>query len=354
MGRARFILFSLSPSSQFPAKTDSVNHRMARKTDNPAEFVRIEAAALTALAERMENGMRGPFEKAVNVLAACAELQRRVVVVGMGKSGIIAQKIAATLSSTGTPALFLHPAEARHGDLGMIAKGDVVIALSASGETEEIVSLLPVVKRLGDALIVFCGAAGSTLAKSADILLDCSVTEEACALNLAPTASTTVMLALGDALAMEVSRRRGFKAEDFAELHPGGKLGKKLAKVEQLMHTGERVPMVAAGAAMKDVILEMSSKGFGLTTVVEDGFLVGVVSDGDLRRLLEREGGRALEMKAGEVMNRTPRTIAPEELAARALAILEERKITSLVVVDGRRAVKGVIHLHDLWGMELI
>jgi arabinose-5-phosphate isomerase len=180
------------------------------------------------------------------------------------------------------------------------------------------------------------------------------VTEEACALNLAPTASTTVMLALGDALAMEVSRRRGFKAEDFAELHPGGKLGKRLAKVEQLMHTGARIPVVAPTAALKDVILEMSSKGFGVTTVVEAGMLVGVVSDGDLRRLLEREGGEALKRTAAEVMNRTPRTIAPEEMAARALAMMEERKITSLVVVDGQRAVKGVIHLHDLWGMELI
>ena len=327
---------------------------MAKNGNNPAEFVRIEAAALTALAARMENGMAGAFEKSVNVLAACAELKRRVVVVGMGKSGIIAQKIAATLSSTGTPALFLHPAEARHGDLGMIARGDVVIALSASGETEEILSLLPVIQRLGGGLIAFCGAQHSTLARTADIFLDCGVTEEACALNLAPTASTTVMLALGDALAMEVSRRRGFKAEDFAELHPGGKLGKRLAKVEQLMHTGARIPVVAPTAALKDVILEMSSKGFGVTTVVEAGVLVGVVSDGDLRRLLEREGGDALKRTAGEVMNRNPQTIAPEEMAARALAMMEERKITSLVVVDGQRAVKGVIHLHDLWGMELI
>jgi len=321
---------------------------------SPAEFVRIEAAALTALAARMDSAMREPLERAVNLVAACVHSQRRVVVMGMGKSGIIAQKIAATMSSTGTPALFLHPAEAIHGDLGMLAKGDVVIALSMSGETEEITKLLPMVKRLGDALIALCGEAGSTLAQASDVVLDCSVTEEACSLNLAPTASTTVMLALGDALAMEVARRRGFKAADFAELHPGGRLGKRLTTVAQLMHEGEAVPAVSMQTPMPEVIHEMSSKRLGMTAVLDAGRLAGVISDGDLRRLLEREGGHALEMTAGEVMHKGPRTIAGDVLATSALAVMEESKITSLIVVDAEMQVKGVIHLHDLWGTELI
>jgi arabinose-5-phosphate isomerase len=277
-----------------------------------------------------------------------------VVVTGMGKSGIIAQKIAATLSSTGSPALFLHPAEAVHGDLGVLMPGDVVIALSASGETEEILRLLATVKRKGDALISFCCNLQSTLAAASDVALDCSVEREACGLNLAPTASTTSMLALGDALAVAVSLRKGFQAEDFAELHPGGKLGKQLAKVRDLMHTGEDVPAVAPRTPMADVIFEMSSKKLGMTTVQEAGRLRGVISDGDLRRLLEREGGAALGKTAGEAMNLHPRTIGAEELAAKALALLEERKITSLVVVDAEQKVEGVVHLHDLWGVELI
>jgi arabinose-5-phosphate isomerase len=277
-----------------------------------------------------------------------------VVVTGMGKSGVIAQKIAATLSSTGSPALFLHPAEAVHGDLGVLMPGDVVIALSASGETEEILRLLATLKRKGDALVSFCCSLQSTLAQASDVVLDCSVEREACGLNLAPTASTTAMLALGDALAVAVSLKKGFKAEDFAELHPGGKLGKQLAKVRDLMHAGEDVPVVATSTPMTDVIYEMSSKKLGMTTVQEDRKLRGVISDGDLRRLLEREGGAALSKTAGEAMNANPRTIAAGELAARALAILEERKITSLVVTDGTGKVEGVVHLHDLWGVELI
>jgi arabinose-5-phosphate isomerase len=272
----------------------------------------------------------------------------------MGKSGIIAQKIAATLSSTGSPALFLHPAEAVHGDLGVLMPGDVVIALSASGETEEILRLLPVLKRKGDALVSFCCNLGSTLASASDVTLDCGVEREACGMNLAPTASTTAMLALGDALAIAVSLRKGFKPEDFADLHPGGKLGKKLAKVRELMHAGDAVPVVTPGTLMTDVIYEMSSKKLGIATVQEDGKLRGVISDGDLRRLLEREGGAALSRTAGEAMHEQPATIGAEELAARALAILEERKITSLVVVDDAGRVEGVVHLHDLWGMELI
>jgi arabinose-5-phosphate isomerase len=284
----------------------------------------------------------------------CGESNGRVVVTGMGKSGLIAQKIAATLSSTGSPALFLHPAEAVHGDLGVLMPGDVVVALSASGETEEILRLLATLKRKGDALVSFCCNLQSTLAQASDVTMDCSVEREACGLNLAPTASTTSMLALGDALAVAVSLRKGFKAEDFAELHPGGKLGKQLAKVRDLMHAGEDVPAVAPETRMSDVIFQMSSKKLGMTTVQEDGKLRGVISDGDLRRLLEREGGAALSKTAGEAMNANPRTIAAGELAARALAILEERKITSLVVTDGTGRVEGVVHLHDLWGVELI
>lgn len=320
----------------------------------PAELVRTEAAALEALAKRLDGPMLADFDKAVDLVVRCGEGNGRVVVTGMGKSGVIAQKIAATLSSTGSPALFLHPAEAVHGDLGVLMPGDVVVALSASGETEEILRLLATLKRKGDALVSFCCNLQSTLAQASDVALDCSVEREACGLNLAPTASTTSMLALGDALAVAVSLRKGFKAENFAELHPGGKLGKQLAKVRDLMHAGENVPAVATDTRMSDVIFEMSSKKLGMTTVQESGKLRGVISDGDLRRLLEREGGAALSKTAGEAMNANPRTIAAGELAARALAILEERKITSLVVTDGTGKVEGVVHLHDLWGVELI
>jgi arabinose-5-phosphate isomerase len=323
-------------------------------TLQPADLVRTEAAALNALADRLQGTMGTDFARAVDLVVRCGAGNGRVVVTGMGKSGIIAQKIAATLSSTGSPALFLHPAEAVHGDLGVLMPGDVVIALSASGETEEILRLLATLKRKGDALISFCCNLQSTLAQASDVALDCSVEREACGLNLAPTASTTAMLALGDALAIAVSLRKGFRAEDFAELHPGGKLGKQLAKVRDLMHSGDNVPVVTPATPMTDVIYEMSSKKLGVTTVQEGGRLRGVISDGDLRRLLEREGGAALSKTAGEAMNAHPRTIAANELAAKALAILEERKITSLVVVDAEQRVEGVVHLHDLWGVELI
>jgi len=319
--------------------------------------VRTEAAALEALAVRLEGPMAADFGRAVDLVVRCGEGRGRVVVTGMGKSGIIAQKIAATLSSTGSPAFFLHPAEAVHGDLGVLMPGDLVIALSASGETEEILRLLATLKRKGDALISFCCRLDSTLALASDVVLDVSVEREACGLSergLAPTASTTAMLALGDALAIAVSLRKGFRAEDFADLHPGGKLGKKLALVRDLMHAGEAIPAVSAATPMKDVIYEMSRKRLGLTTVQENGRLLGVISDGDLRRLLERELDGALGKTAGEAMNPHPRTIAASELAARALAELEERKITSLVVVDAQGKVEGVLHLHDLWGMELI
>jgi arabinose-5-phosphate isomerase len=320
----------------------------------PAALVRTEAAALEALATRLEGPMRRAFESAVELIVRCGEGNGRVVVTGMGKSGIIAQKIAATLSSTGSPALFLHPAEAVHGDLGVLMPGDVVVALSASGETEEILRLLATLKRKGDALVSFCCRLDSTLATASDVVLDCGVEREACGLNLAPTASTTAMLALGDALAIAVSMRKGFRAEDFAELHPGGKLGKRLARVRDLMHSGDAVPSVAPDTQMTDVIYEMSSKKLGITTVQDQGRLCGVISDGDLRRLLEREGGAALSRTASEAMNSNPRTISGDELAAKALAILEERKITSLVVVDADGRVEGLVHLHDLWGVEMI
>lgn len=357
------ILYTILMSEPKPARSlvPSAATRTGGSDESvdPAQLVRIEAQALMALADRLEadkdssGGMAQDFARAVDLIVACGATGGRVVVTGMGKSGIIAQKIAATLSSTGSPALFLHPAEAHHGDLGMLAKGDVVIALSASGETEEILRLLEMLKRIGDALISFCCEMHSTLALASDVALDCSVEQEACTLGLAPTASTTTMLALGDALAIAVSARKGFRAEDFANLHPGGKLGKRLMRVEQLMHSGEAVPRVTQKTAMSDVIYEMSSKGLGMTTVVEGEKLVGLLSDGDLRRLLEREGASALAKTAGEAMHPNPLTIAANEFAAEALRRMEERKITSLVVVDDEGRVEGVIHLHDLWGTEL-
>src|SRR5206468_7983407 len=288
---------------------------------------------------------------------------------GMGKSGIVARKIAATLSSTGTPALFMHPVEAVHGDLGMVVRGDVVLALSASGETEEILRLLATLKRLQVPLIAMtCDEIAtkaaresssaernaSTLAGAADIALDCSVAREACGLGLAPTASTTTMLALGDALAMTLAEKRGFKEEDFAGLHPGGKLGKRLARVESLMHSGEALPCVTPSTKMPDVIYEMSRKKLGVTAVVKGKKLVGIVSDGDLRRLLEKRGKDVMELTAGEAMTRDPKTISAGEFAATALALMEEKKITSLMVVDGRGRLEGIVHLHDLWTTELV
>jgi arabinose-5-phosphate isomerase len=334
--------------------------------------VRIEAEALRALADRIAGPMAKAFDEAVELIYACGG---RVVVTGMGKSGIIARKIAATLSSTGTPALFMHPVDAVHGDLGMVVRGDVVLALSASGETEEILRLLATIKRLQVSLISMTGDAVfeqdadqspattqtgpatqkfSTLAAAADVALDCSVDKEACTLGLAPTASTTAMLALGDALAMALSEKRGFREEDFANLHPGGKLGKRLAKVESLMHTGEALPRVTPQTKMPDVIYEMSRKKLGVTAVAEGDKLVGVISDGDLRRLLEKRGKDVLDMTAGECMTAKPITIGGNEFAATALALMEEKKITSLVVVDGDRTLLGIVHLHDLWGTEMM
>jgi arabinose-5-phosphate isomerase len=315
-----------------------------------SELVRTEARALLELAMRLDGPMLPSFTRGTELVVDAVAGGKRVIVLGMGKSGLIARKIAATFCSTGTPAHFLHPAEARHGDLGMIAAGDVVIALSASGETEELLELLPMVERLGSTLISLCGAPESTLAQASTICLDASVAREAGALNLAPTASTTVMLALGDALALEVSQRRGFAAEDFAELHPGGRLGRRLARVKTLMHTGDALPQVAVDTAMTQVIHEMSDKKLGMTTVLSEGRrLVGMISDGDLRRLLERDGPQALAHTAEEIMNPKPTTIAPEAFAGEALTLMEERKITSLIVTGATGEALGVLHLHDLW-----
>jgi len=320
--------------------------------------VRIEAEALRALADRIGGSMAAAFQQAVELMFACAG---RVVVTGMGKSGLIARKIAATLSSTGTPALYLHPVEALHGDLGMVVRGDVVLALSASGETEEILALLATIKRLQVPLIAMTGDESSsrvvrpsTLAAAADVALDCSIAEEACSLGLAPTASTTTMLALGDALAVTLSEKRGFKEEDFANLHPGGKLGKRLARVESLMHSGDALPRVSPQTKMPDVIYEMSRKKLGVTAVVDDMKLVGIISDGDLRRLLEKRGKDVLDLTAGEAMTKNPRTISAGEFAATALALMEEKKITSLMVVDPHQKLEGIVHLHDLWSTELV
>jgi arabinose-5-phosphate isomerase len=326
--------------------------------------VRIEADALRALADRIARPMADAFDRAVELVYGC---KGRVVVTGMGKSGLIAHKIAATLSSTGTPALFMHPVDALHGDLGMIVRGDVVLALSSSGETEDVLRLLATIKRLQVPLIsmtgdAICGSpAGSTvpdktstLAAAADIALDCSVAKEACTLGLAPTASTTTMLALGDALAVAISQKRGFKEEDFANLHPGGKLGKRLARVESLMHSGDAIPRVTTKTRMPDVIYEMSRKKLGITAVVDGEKLVGIISDGDLRRLLEKRGKDVLDLQASDCMTRNPRTISAGEFATAALAVMEEKKITSLAVVDDDGKLHGIVHLHDLWGTEMV
>ncbi len=318
----------------------------------PSQYVRIEAEALHQLAQRLDTTLKPALENALSLLAACTATGHHVVLTGIGKSGIIARKIAATLNSTGTPAAFLHPVEALHGDLGTVLPGDVLLALSYSGETRELLALLPAIQRLGLAIIAFTGCLTSTLAAAATVVLDTSVSAEACHNNLAPTASTTTMLALGDALALELSRRSGFHPQHFADLHPGGRLGHKLARAQDLMHSGDALPRVSPATPMPAVIHEMSSKKLGMTTVLtSDQTLAGIISDGDLRRLLERTGPQALERTAGDIMNPTPLTIAPTAFASEALALMEQRKITSLVVVHATR-VLGVLHLHDLWQRE--
>jgi len=315
--------------------------------DIARRILEMEAEAIRALMRRLDSS----FERAVELLVSC---RGRVVLTGMGKSGIICQKIAATLASTGTPALFLHPAEAIHGDLGMVAGGDVVVAVSNSGETEEVSRLLETLRRLDISIIALTGDPASTLARLSTVVLDVGIHTDAGPMGLVPTASTTAALAMGDALAIAALEKRGFTAQDFARLHPGGRLGRKLLTVEQIMHTGDQVPRVRADTPMREVICEMSRKGLGVTTVTDaGGALAGIISDGDLRRLLERDP-RPLERSAGEVMHRGPATIDRQDLATRALNLMEQRKITSLVVVDANGNVDGIVHLHDLWRTEMI
>jgi arabinose-5-phosphate isomerase len=311
------------------------------------KVLQTEAAAILALMDRLDER----FDRAVALVRDC---KGRVILTGMGKSGIICRKIAATFASTGTPAFFLHPAEAVHGDLGVIQAGDVVIALSYSGETEELRRVLETIKRLGAALIAITGDPSSALAQAADVALDCHVSEEACPMNLVPTASTTAALAVGDALAMTVLVEKGFKPEDFANLHPGGKLGKKLMRAAQLMHAGEGLPLVGLDTPMRDVIYIMSSKGLGMTTVVDDeGKLAGIITDGDLRRKMVSTPD-IQRLTARDVMTTNPVTIHLETLAVEALALLERRKITAVVVINPARRVEGVLHLHDLWRTGMV
>jgi arabinose-5-phosphate isomerase len=302
----------------------------------------IEARAIASLVDRLDDR----FTKAVDLLFICSG---KVVVSGMGKSGLIGQKIAATLASTGTPAFFLHPAEGIHGDLGMLARHDTVIALSNSGETEEVLKLLPFVKRLNIPVIALTGRIQSNLAKNSDVILDVSVSEEACPMGLAPTASTTAMLAMGDALAITLLQKRGLREEDFAQFHPGGTLGRRLLlKVQDLMHQGNAVPCIHSNATIHDALLEMTAKKLGMTTVLDDaGRLFGVITDGDLRRCLER-GIDLSAARVHDLASRAPKTITPDALAARAVQIMEEFSITSLVVLDEHGSVVGVLHLHDL------
>ena len=314
--------------------------------DLARKVLQTEAAAILALVDRVGEG----FGRAVQLLYEC---RGRVILTGMGKSGIICRKIGATLTSTGTPAFFLHPAEAIHGDLGVIQADDVVVALSYSGETEELLRLLETIRRVGARLIALTGSPASTLGQAADVALDGSVSEEACPFNLVPTASTTAALAMGDALAMTLAIRKGFRQEDFASLHPGGKLGKRLMRVEHLMHTGGEIPAVGLATPMRDVVYEMSSKGLGMTCVLgPGGVLAGIITDGDLRRHMGAMPD-ILARQAGEVMTSGPSTIDPSVLAVEALNLMERRKITSLPVVAPDRRVLGVLHLHDLWRTEM-
>jgi arabinose-5-phosphate isomerase len=319
---------------------------MAR--DTARKVLEIEAQAILELVSRLDES----FDRAIDILLGC---QGRVVVTGMGKSGLIGQKISATLSSTGTPSLFMHPAEAIHGDLGRIVRGDVVLAISNSGDTEEILALLPTAKRFGAPLVSMTGGPGSALALASDVHLDVSIREEACPLGLAPTASTTAALAMGDALAMALLERRGFTVEDFAVLHPGGNLGKRLLTVGDAMRTGDAIPRVVPQTRMKDVLFEMTRKRLGLTTVVDEtGRLLGIISDGDLRRQMERHGYELLDRTAADCMTSNPVLIDRKELATLALDRMESRHITSLLVVDADGVIEGVVHLHDLWQTEMI
>ena len=316
--------------------------------DTARRVLKIEAQALQEVFARLDT----TFEKAVNLLFAC---KGRVAVTGMGKSGIVGRKISATLSSTGTPSFFLHPAEALHGDLGMLARGDVILAVSYAGETREIISLLDALKRLEIPVLALTGNPKSTIAQASEVVLDVGVSEEACPLNLAPTASTTVAMAVGDALAVALLERRDFRHDDFAALHPAGSLGKRLLRVEKVMHAGDALPKVAPQTPMPAVFHEMSAKKLGMTTVANgDGTLAGIITDGDLRRLMEKHGGATLAMTAAQCMNAKPVVVGPQVLASEALTLMEKRKITSVVVVDDAKQLQGVVHLHDLWSLQLV
>ena len=316
--------------------------------DTARRVLRIEAQAIQDVMARLD----GAFERTVELLFAC---KGRVAVTGMGKSGIVGRKISATLSSTGTPSFFLHPAEALHGDLGMLAAGDVILAVTYGGETREIIELLDALKRMEIKLVALTGFAKSTIAQACDLVLDVSVNEEACSLNLAPTASTTVAMAVGDALAVALLEKRDFRHDDFAALHPAGNLGKRLLRVEKVMHAGDKLPNVALDTPMAQVFHEMSAKKLGMTTVVNaDRTLAGILTDGDLRRLMEKHGGAVVDMNLADCMTRNPQTIGPSVLASEALTLMEKRRITCVIVVDDKRKVLGVVHLHDLWGLQLV
>ncbi len=307
------------------------------------DVLKIEAEAIQSLIDRLDNN----FLDAIDIIIASTG---KVVVTGIGKSGLIAKKIASTFASTGTPSLFLHPAEGVHGDLGVLVKDDVLIALSNSGETNELLSMLPLVKRMGIKLISITGNVKSTLAKAGDVVIDLRIKEEACPLGLAPTASTTAALAMGDALAVSLLLKRGFKEEDFALLHPAGSLGRRLLRVSDLMHTGDGLPLVTVNTSVRDAILEITSKRLGLTGVVDrQGKLEGVITDGDLRRALE-SGNDVLTKQVVDVMTHTPKTIQKDALAAKALKLMETYSITALFVHNGKEAGKpiGILHIHDL------
>jgi len=332
-----------------PGDASDAAERRKEALELAREVLSIEARALARLAEDFD---AESFEQAIEVLLGCVG---RVVVSGMGKSGVIGRKLAGTLASTGSPALFLHPAEAGHGDLGMLTEGDVVIAISQSGETKEVVAMLPSIKRLGTPLIAIVGETKSTLAREADVALDAAVEKEACPLGLIPTASTTAALAVGDALAMALLSEHGFSAEDLAVNHPRGNLGRRLLRVHHVMHTDAGFPEVSPAASMFDVLAEMSAKGLGMTTVVDDdGRLVGVITDGDLRRLVEEGGEKGLDTDAVGWMTANPVCVRADALATEALRLMEESRITSLPVVDADRRPEGVVHLHDLWRTEMI
>jgi arabinose-5-phosphate isomerase len=333
-----------------PKKTTAPGAGARSTSDHLAiakRVLRVEADAIAGLIDRLDSR----FESAVEMLYSC---KGRVIVTGLGKSGLIGRKLAATFASTGTPSFFLHAAEALHGDLGMLTSDDVLLIITYSGETQELIDILESVKRLGIHLITLAARTRSTVAAASDVVLDIAVKEEACSLNLAPTASTAAALAMGDALAIALLERRGFKEEDFAALHPGGRLGKKLRRVESLMHSGDAAPRVFPDARMPDVIYEMSRKGLGLAAVTDkSGRLLGIITDGDLRRVMQGQKQNVLDLTAAECMTRNPVALPRTELAAAALRLMEQKHITSVLVVDSVGRLEGVVHIHDLWTLQL-